>query len=99
MPAPMPARRPLFLAACGRDLGSKVGFLPLDSLAESIAHKARDLHGRSDFALSFLERLGDRLAGVMDKGLLQEADLLVVGLQAGLDDLLDDILGLALLAI
>jgi hypothetical protein len=83
-----------------RDFGGEIGFLLLDSLAESIAHKSGDLHRRADLALSFLHRLGDRLAGfVVDEGLLQQADFLVVGLQAGLDDLLDHVLGLALLAI
>src|SRR5215470_11158776 len=103
--APPPAARRketsrrLLLAAGGRDFRREVAFLLLDSLTESIAHKAGDLHGSPDLALSFLHRLRHRLAGVVDEGLLEQADFLVVGLQAGLDDLLDHVLGLALLAI
>src|SRR5579859_6832173 len=89
----------LLLAAGGSDFRGEVAFLPFDSLAESIAHKAGHLHRRTDLALSFLERLGDRLAAVMDECLLEQADFLVEGLQARLDDLLDYVLGLALLAI
>src|SRR3981189_765308 len=77
--------RRLLLAAGGRDLGCEIGFLLFDSLAESIAHKSGNLHRRADPALGFLHRLGDRLAlFVMDEGLLQQADFLVIGLQAGL---------------
>src|SRR5215470_5119536 len=100
---PAPRRREfgerLLFAACGCDLGGKVGFLLLDSLTESIAHKSGDLYWRADLALSFLDRLGDRFSAIVDESLLEEANLLVVGLQAGIDDLLDDVLGLALLAI
>src|ERR1700738_1645820 len=87
--------RRLFLAAGGRDLGSEIGFLPVDSLAQSIAHKAGDFHRCSDLALSFFHRLGDGLAAVMDKGLLEQADFLVESLQTGLDDLLHHALRLA----
>src|SRR6185437_577365 len=108
LPAQKPPKRPapegliwyLLLAAGRRDLGCEIGFLLFDSLAESIAHKSGDLHRRADLALSFLDRLGDRFAlFVVDKGLLQQADFLVIGLQAGLDDLLDHVLRLALLAL
>src|SRR5690242_20794613 len=85
------AGRRLLLAAGCRDFGREIGFLLLDSLAESIAHKAGNLHRRADFALSFLHRLRHRLAGVVDEGLLEQADFLVVGLQTGLDDLLDHV--------
>src|ERR1700746_663602 len=89
----------LLLAAGGRDLGCEIALLPLDSLAESIAHKARDLHGAADLTLSFLHGLRYRLAGVVDEGLLEQADFLVESLQARFDDLLDHVLRLALLAI
>src|SRR5438105_15210685 len=79
--------RRLLLAAGGGDLGREVAFLLLDSLAESIAHEARDLHGTANLALGLLHRLRHRLAGVVDEGLLEQADFLVVGLQAGFDDL------------
>src|SRR5215831_2187154 len=102
--APLPAARRkerpgLLLAAGRRDLGREVAFLLLDRLIESIAHKARDLHRAAHLALSFLHSLRHRLAGIVDEGLLEQADFLVVGLQAGLDDLLDHVLRLALLAI
>src|ERR1700744_6161317 len=90
----------LFLAAGRRDLGCEIGFLLFDSFAESIAHKSGDLHRATDLALSFLHRLGSRFAlFVMDKRLPQQADFLVIGLQARLDDLLDHVLRLALLAV
>src|SRR5690242_18184823 len=100
VPRPLPARetrrydrrRSLLLAAGGSHFGSEIGFLLLDSLAESIAHKSGDLHRRADLALSFLQRLGNRLAAVMDESLFEQADFLVISLEAGLDDLLDDIL-------
>src|ERR1700760_907984 len=92
--------RLLLLAAGSRNLGGEIGFLLFDSLAESIAHKSGDLHRRADLAFGFLQRLGDRFAlFVVDEGLLQQADFLVIGLQAGLDDLFDHVLGLALLTI
>src|SRR5882762_5908894 len=93
--------RRLFLAAGRRDLGCEIGFLLVDSLAQSIAHKSGHLNRRADLALGFFYRLGDRLAIVlgMDRGLLQQTDFLVEGLQTRIDDLLDDVLGLALLAV
>src|SRR5712664_4196630 len=91
--------RRLFLAAGRRDLGCEIRFLLVDSLAQSIAHKSGNLHRRADLALSFLQRLGDRLGVSVDEGLLEQADFLVIGLQTGLDDLFDHVLGLALLAV
>src|ERR1700709_2491043 len=92
--------RRLLLAAGGRYFGREIGFLPVDSLAQSIAHKSGDLHSRADLALSFLDGLGHRLALlVVDGPLVQQADFLVIGLQTGLDDLRDHVLRLALLAI
>src|ERR1700755_1912643 len=79
--------RARILAAGRRDLGCEIGFLLLDSLAQSIAHKSRDLDRRADLTLSFLDRLRDRLGVIVDEGLLQQADFLVVGLQTALDDL------------
>src|SRR6187399_3301255 len=96
--APLPAARRkevfrrLLLAAGRRDLGREVRFLLLDSLTESIAHEARDFHRAADLALGLLHRLRHRFAGVVDEGLLEQADFLVVGLETGLDDLLDDVL-------
>src|SRR5262249_16145195 len=64
------AGRRLLLAAGCRDFGREIGFLLLDSLAESIVHKARDFHRCTDLTLSFLHRLGHGLAAVVDKSLL-----------------------------
>src|SRR3984957_12327921 len=89
----------LFLAARRPDFGCEIGFLLVDSLAESIAHKSGNLDRRADLTLSFFQRLADRLGVVVDESLLQQADFLVVGPQTGLDDLLDPILRLALLAV
>src|ERR1700726_4837477 len=61
--------RRLLLAAGRRDLGCEIGFLLLDSLAQSIAHKSSDLHRRADLTLSFLDGLGDRLGVIVDEGL------------------------------
>src|ERR1700741_999554 len=103
LPAGMPAyrrslrSRRLLLAAGSRDLGGEVLFLPLDSLAQSIAHKSGDLHRRANPALRFLKRLRNRLAVIVDKGLLQKTDFLVISLQARIDDLLDHVFRLALL--
>src|ERR1700733_4179693 len=85
--------RRFLLSAGRRDLGCEVGFLLFDSLAQSIAHKSGDLDRRANLTLSFFDHLGDRFAAVvgMNRGLLQQADFLVVGLQTGLDDLLDDV--------
>src|ERR1700746_795052 len=67
----------LLLAAGSRDFSGEIGLLLLDSLAESIAHKSGDLHRRTDLTLSFLHGLGNRFAAIVNKGLLQEANLLV----------------------
>src|SRR5689334_17530746 len=87
------------LSARSRDFGGEIGFLLLDSLAQRVVHEARDLNGCSDLALGFLDGLSDRLGVVMDERLFEQTDLLVVRLQAGLDDLLDHVLRLALLTI
>src|ERR1700755_1261222 len=105
LPAGIPAyrrslcSRRLLLAAGSRDLGGKIRLLPLDSLAQSIAHKSGDLHRRADLALGFLERLCNRFAAIVDEGLLQKTDFLVISLQARIDDLLDHVFRLALLAV
>src|SRR3954471_20811917 len=66
------------LAARSLYLGGEIGFLPFDSLAQSITHKSGDLHSGADFALSFLQGLGNRLAlFVVDEGLVHQADFLV----------------------
>src|SRR3954447_14700190 len=87
-----PGAPPALLAARSLYLGGEIGFLPVDSLAQSIAHKPGDLHSGADLALSFLDGLGNRLAlFVVDERLVHQADFLVIGLQPGLDDLLDHV--------
>src|ERR1700682_5484457 len=73
--------RRLFLAAGRRDLGGEVGFLLVDSLAQSIAHKSSDLHRRTDLTLSFLHGLGHGFAAMLDmhRGLFHQAHFLVIG--------------------
>src|SRR6185312_1666823 len=85
------------LARRGRHLGGEIAFLLLDALAEREADEAGHLDGAAGLALGLLERLRDRLGRVVHVGLLEQADLLVEGLQAGIDDLLDDVLGFPLL--
>src|SRR3569832_2649119 len=79
---------PLLLAAGGGNLGSEVGLFLLDAFTARVAHEAGNLDRAADLALGFLQRLRDRLAAVVDEGLLEQADFLVVCLQARLDDLL-----------
>ena len=55
------------------------------------------LIGAADFAFGFLQRLRDALGRIVDIGLFEQADFLVEGLQARLDDLLDHVGRLALL--
>src|SRR3569832_513602 len=90
--------RPSALAGRGRHFGGEVGLLALDTLAERVAHEAGDLDRTADLALGFLDRLRHHLLVVEDERLLEHADLLVEGLQSRLADLLDQSLGLALLA-
>src|SRR5258705_13916248 len=71
--------RRLFFAAGRRDLGCEIGFLLVDSLAQSIAHKSGNLHRRADLALRFLQGPGGRLGVLVGEGLLGRADFLVIG--------------------
>src|SRR5271166_7199256 len=66
-----------------------------DALAERIADEAGDGDRRADPRLRLLDRLGDALGGIVDVGLIEQAHLLVESLEAGLDDLVDDVGGLA----
>src|SRR6516164_4732582 len=69
---------------------------PFNALAESKPDKAGDPDRPAGLGFGFLHRLGNRLFVVEDEALVQQANLFVVGLQTGLDDLFDDIGGLAL---
>src|SRR5689334_24957046 len=79
----------------GREL---LGVRLLDALAHGKPHEAGDLDRPADLSLGFLERLRDRLLVVVYVGLLEQADLLVEGLEPRFDDLGNDVFGLALLA-
>src|SRR6202521_590513 len=68
----------------------------LDALAQRVAHESPDLDRRADLALGLLECLGHALAGVVNILLVEQTGLLVKGLEAGIDDLLDDVSRLAL---
>src|SRR6185437_13987283 len=85
------------LTGGGRNLGGEIGFLLLNAFAKRITNKAGDLDRAADGALGFLERLRDGLGRVVNVSLLEQADFLVEGLQAGFDDLVDDVRGLSLL--
>ena len=64
-----------------RHLGGEIGFGTLDTLTERIAHKAGDLDRATDLALGFLQRLRHALLVVVDERLIEQADLLVEGLE------------------
>ena len=64
---------------------AKSDFLLLDAFAERVAHKTLQRHRRADGLVGFLHGLADGLAAVVvDIGLLEQADFLEIGLQAGL---------------
>src|ERR1700689_4830300 len=69
------------------DLSAKITLGAIDAFAQHVAHKGRDLDRPADLALRLLERLSDSLVGGVDVGLIEQAGLLVEGLEAGLDDL------------
>ena len=69
---------------------------PVDAFTKRIASEAGDLDRRPHFALGFLHCLRHALFVVENKALIEQADLLVEGLEPRLDDLLDDVCRLAL---
>src|SRR3569833_3186750 len=79
-----------------RDLGSEVRLLLLNAFAKLEAHEAGDLDRRTDLALGLFQGLCHALLVVEDKRLFQQRDLYEVGLDAGLNDLVDHGGGLAL---
>src|SRR5262249_7376071 len=70
----------------------------LDTFAECKTRKARDPDRRAGLALCLLHRLRDALCGIVNVGLVEQADLFVEGLESRLDDLADHGLGLSLSA-
>src|SRR5919107_5290599 len=80
----------------GGDLGGEIRTVVLvDALAEGEADEALQGDRLAGLRLRLLEDLGDRLRRVVHEGLLQEGDLLVVALEAALDDLLEHMVRLA----
>src|SRR5262245_31123724 len=65
----------------GSDLAPEITIGPVDALTQRVAHKARDLDRAADLALGFLDRLGHALVRFVDKGLIEQAYLLVEGLE------------------
>src|ERR1700722_13234307 len=67
----------------------------LDAFAQRVTYEPGYGDRRADRLFGFLDRLSDSLRGIMDIGLIEEADLLIEGLEAGFDDLLDHVCRLA----
>src|SRR5579863_441357 len=67
----------------------------LDAFAERVADESLDRDRTADRPFGLPDRLGDGLGRIMDVRLIEEADLPVEGLEAGFDNLLDDVRGLA----
>src|SRR6516225_11857172 len=65
----------------GRDIASEVIIRPVDAFAEHVTHKPRNLDRRTDLALRILDRLGNALVRIVDEGLIDQAHLLVEGLE------------------
>src|SRR6185312_8152495 len=86
------------LTGGGRHFGGEIGFLLLNAFAKRVTHKAGDLDRTARLAFGFLGRLRDALLVVEDKRLIEQRLLLVESFQTRFDDLIDHILGLALLA-
>src|SRR6516164_6220199 len=68
----------------------------LNALAQREPYKSGDCDWRAGLGFGFLDRLRDRFLIIEDEALIQQANFLVEGLQAGFDDLVDYIGGLAL---
>src|SRR5262249_23615615 len=83
---------PLMRAGKCRNFAAEIAFSLVDTLAKRKADETGDLDGAADLAFRLLDRLGDGLLTLFDRvALLEQADFLVEGLEAGLDDLLDHI--------
>src|SRR5579864_5561576 len=81
-----------------RDLAAEIAGGTVDALAEREAHEAGDCDRSANLCFRLFKGL--RHAGlillVKNEGLIEQANFLVVGLEAGLDDLLDDVCWFAL---
>src|SRR4051812_29564084 len=101
--SPPPSRRLRLVLAvrllepglCGALGGEIAAVVLFDALAEREAHEGGEPHRRAGFRGRFLQHLRDRLRRLVHEGLLKKRDLLVVGLEPALDDLLQDVVRLA----
>src|ERR1700722_17718386 len=92
------ATQPVRLMRAGkrRNFAAEITFGLVDAFAKRKADEARDFDRSADLAFGLLDRLGDGLLALFDRvALLQQANFLVEGLEARLDDLLDHVGGLA----
>src|ERR1700721_2281084 len=93
------ATQPVRLMRAGkrRNFAAEIAFALIDAFAKRKADEARDLDRPAGLAFGLLDCLGDGLLAFFDRvALLEQTDFLVEGLEAGLDDLLDHVGGLAL---
>src|SRR3972149_10892406 len=60
-----------------------------DAFPKRVAHEPGDPDRGTGLSFGLLERLSHRLAGIMDEGLIDQADLLVKRLHSRLDHLTD----------
>lgn len=93
---PFSAYRSLFGGHLRGNLLGKVVLALFDTLAALEALEADHIQLRADLLGDLAHQLGDGLVRILDEGLLQEANLLIVLLDAALDHLVHDLLGLAL---
>src|SRR5438067_11016401 len=80
----------------GSDLTAEIAAGTFDPLAEAKTHKSSDLDRCTDLCLNLFDSRSHAFLIVEDEALVQQTNLLVEGLQAGFDDLIDHIGGLAL---
>src|ERR1700722_16546291 len=84
-------------AGQSRHLAAEIALGPVDAFAKRKADEAGARGRPADLAFGFLDRLCDGLLALFDGvALLKQTNFLVEGSQARLDDLLDDVGGLAL---
>src|SRR5208282_999561 len=67
----------------------------LDAFAQRVSDKAGDGDRRPDCFLGLFDRLTDSLGGIVNISLIEETDLLIERLQAGFDNLVEHVGGLA----
>src|SRR5262245_28056562 len=67
--------------AQGSDLTPEIIIGPVDALTQRVAHEACDLDRAADLALGFPDGLGHALVRFVDEGLIEQAYLLVEGLE------------------